>query len=166
MAAPPRKGRISRLLRLRPRDWLDLGRAVLELARARWRLGRIDIGQFRVPMPQAGEPVPVDPAQDALIDRVAWAVPRGAACVPWRSDCLVRAEAARHWLARQGVIAEIRLGARFCDDGRFDAHAWLLCAGRVVTGGDISGFTPFTSASSPVITPLETFRQDKTRTAP
>ena len=59
--------------------------------------------------------------------------------VPWRSDCVVQALAARRWLARGGVGSTVCVGVRKDEQG-FQAHAWLKAAGRVVTGGDISSY--------------------------
>ena len=140
----PKAGRILRALRLPGTDWLDLLRALPELARARWLLARIDARQFHEDQTRAGPDARM-PEAAARIARISRAIPRAAALVPWRADCLVQAEAARHWLARHGIEARIRLGARHRADGGIDAHAWLLCNGGIVTGGDISGFTPFTT---------------------
>ncbi|MFO7856327.1 MAG: lasso peptide biosynthesis B2 protein [Paracoccaceae bacterium] len=54
--------------------------------------------------------------------------------MPWRSDCLVQALAARLWLDALGAHSELRLGA-WREDDAVAAHAWLLSDGEVVTGG-------------------------------
>jgi hypothetical protein len=77
------------------------------------------------------------------IARITWTIPRAARIVPWRSDCLVQAQAAQNWFKRYGIQSEIQLGARTLPDGRMEAHAWLVCEGEIVTGGDITSFTPF-----------------------
>jgi hypothetical protein len=86
------------------------------------------------------------PSDEKLVARVAWAIPRAAAVVPWRADCLRQAEAARGWLARHGLEGQLRLGARRDAHGRLETHAWLLWRGEVVTGGDIAPFAPFAKA--------------------
>ncbi|MEE4316380.1 MAG: lasso peptide biosynthesis B2 protein [Erythrobacter sp.] len=91
----------------------------------------------------APEPATLSAHQTRLVERVAWALPRAASVVPWRSDCLRQAEAGRRWLGRHGIKSEIRLGARSHSAGLPEMHAWLIVAERVVTGGDISPFTPF-----------------------
>lgn len=128
-----------RLLRPGPRDWADALRAAWYLAAARRVLGRLDPRGFR---PEARPPQPCRIAGPQL-DRIGRAIARAARVVPWRSDCLVQAEAGRRWIAALGGAAEIRLGARKGPDGRLDAHAWLICGGHCVTGGDISRFVPF-----------------------
>lgn len=123
-------------------DWADILRAVWHLAQARRVLDRLDPGDFRPGASPDPAPLPraIAPGQ---LDRMSRAIGRAARVVPWRSDCLVQAEAGRRWIAMLGGAAEIRLGARKGPDGQLDAHAWLLCGGRVVTGGDISRFVPF-----------------------
>jgi hypothetical protein len=76
--------------------------------------------------------------QRALVERVAYTLPVMGLRTPWRSDCLVQALAGRHWLARAGIAADIRLGVR--TEADFGAHAWLKVGERVVTGGDVSTY--------------------------
>ena len=77
------------------------------------------------------------PADDVagLLVEVSSAVRLASRAVP-DSTCLVRALAARVLLGRRGVRSEIRYGVGRGPDGRFRAHAWLECGGRVIVGGD------------------------------
>ncbi len=93
----------------------------------------------------SGEGPALTISQAQLVERVAWAVPRAASVVPWRSDCLRQAEAARHWLMRHRVTTRLFLGARKSAAGTFEAHAWLMCGDKVITGGDATSFSPFTA---------------------
>lgn len=124
-------------------DWADILRAAWHLAKARRALGRLNPRSFRQGQSQGPASLPRTIAAPQL-NRISRAIGRAARVVPWRSDCLVQAEAGRRWIAAMGGAAEIRLGARKGPDGQLDAHAWLLCGGRVVTGGDIARFVPFT----------------------
>lgn len=123
------------------RSWTarrDLLRAVCELAIARIALARLstkDLLGLRL------EEAPTD-APPPLVDRVAFAIPRVAARLPWRSDCLVQALAARSWLARQGVATSLVMGVRKDRPDDLAAHAWLMAGDQVVTGGDVAGFAP------------------------
>ncbi|EYD75061.1 hypothetical protein Rumeso_03389 [Rubellimicrobium mesophilum DSM 19309] len=142
---------LRRALRLGPRAWPDLLRAVLELALARWRLGRHPsrelIRHSQRPLPTS-RAVPADPS--AVVDRVALAVGRVAAHVPWRADCFVQALAAQAWLARAGLASDIHIGVRQDRAPGFEAHAWLTQSGRVVTGGEVGGFVPLVTPDTPV----------------
>lgn len=127
------------------RGWLDIGRACYELGRARMELGGLDPATFPAPVHIAAQAQIPLPSEDALaqIARIGPAILRAARIVPWRSDCLVQAEAARHWLARRGIGATIHLGARKTTDGGTEMHAWLVSHDRIVTGGQITSYTPF-----------------------
>lgn len=132
---------LRRAAALGPRVGFDLFRAVAELAIARLRLS----AQGPERLLAAGNDSPhanLSPIQTHLIDRVAFAIPRAAARVPWRATCLVQALAARRWLAREGIASQLVLGARK-DGDALDAHAWLTVGDRVVIGGDVSGHQPF-----------------------
>jgi hypothetical protein len=106
-------------------------RALWFLARARmlhalWPAPRI-FARLRADMPP-GRGVPPDPAL------MGWALQAWGKRVPWRSDCLVQALAARLWLERSGTEGVLRLGARRVDGGIL-AHAWLEVGGVPVSGG-------------------------------
>jgi hypothetical protein len=127
-----------------PRVWADLARATGELALARFivatvrpaRLGLLDCGD-------GADEATLTPDQFRHVDRVAYAINVMSLRVPWRSDCLIRAVAARRWLAAGGVASRISLGARHDEAGAFMAHAWLTVGERVVTGGDVSPYGEF-----------------------
>ncbi len=117
-------------------------RAAAELARARLALTRItprkvqDLNQSAacVGLPST----PPDEAQTARC--IAFVIPRVAALLPWRADCLIQAIAAQRWLRRQGVTSQIVIGTKRGDDGEFLAHAWLKLGDRIITGGDVSSY--------------------------
>ena len=118
----------------------DLATAGVELAIARVRLGsRHARALIAAPTVEAAQ---LDAGQAALIERVAYLIPRVAARLPWRADCLVQAIAAERWLARHGVATTLTLGVPRDKPADFEAHAWLSAGTRIVTGGDISGYVP------------------------
>ncbi|MCC1493811.1 lasso peptide biosynthesis B2 protein [Cognatishimia sp. F0-27] len=125
---------------------VDLARAVLFLAVARVRVARAPLADFAVTT--QGRTEPLSAFEAALVHRVAWAIPRAANRVPWQSKCLVQAVAARTWLSRSGIDAELVLGMPRERTGPFEAHAWLRRDGIVITGGDVSGYVPFEAKRS------------------
>lgn len=130
-----------------PRDWADLVRAVFELALANRRLRRVHPRRLGL----LGEGYDaaeggLTAAEARLVDRVSWAVVVMGLRVPWRSDCLVQALAARRWLGRGGVATRIGIGVRRTEEGALMAHAWLKAGDRLVTGGDISPYGEFLRA--------------------
>jgi hypothetical protein len=135
--------------RLDRRANADLIRATVELFIARVRLGRTQVSEMVATQPVIHEPsdsIAYEPSD--LIDRVAFAIPRSASRVPFRSDCVVQALAAQRWLARFGIPARLTFGVLPQRTGGFEAHAWLEAGGRVVTGGDISGYRTFSRSPS------------------
>lgn len=138
--ALPRFSLVSPLLD--PRTWVDLLRAVGNLAWARRKLASAapsDLLQHQT----APAPAPALAADQAeLVKRVAIAIHRAASRVPWRSDCLVQALAAERWLAKKGVATVLCIGARKDEQSQFHAHAWLKAGDTIVTGGDIGAYAP------------------------
>jgi hypothetical protein len=74
-------------------------------------------------------------------DRTAWAVRTAWRRLPGTS-CLAAALALHRLLSRQGHLSQLTIGVAAGKDG-FAAHAWVICDGRIVLGGEESeGYTP------------------------
>lgn len=120
----------------------DAARAIAELALARLRHAVTPVRDL--PLRQLPpDPTCLTPGQQALLARVTYVVPRIGRRLPWRSDCLVQALAARRWLGTRGIAGVIRIGGRINPDGQFEGHAWLTVGDVVVTGWDIERFAEF-----------------------
>ena len=134
---------VGKIAALGPSGWRDCARAVFELALANRRLDATAARELLATPPasrSAGQSRAPSQAQADVIARVAFIVPRVGASLPWRSDCLVQALAARRWLAGHGIGSDICIGVRKPEDDEFGAHAWLKVGDQVVTGGDISSY--------------------------
>lgn len=137
---------VRRLARLDGRTLADLARAGFELAIARVRLNSAH-ARALIAAPQSAL-INLDARQVAIVERVAFAIPRVAARLPWRADCLVQALAANRWLTRHGIATTLTLGVPKDQPADFEAHAWLKAGDRIVTGGDISGYVALTPKRS------------------
>jgi Transglutaminase-like superfamily len=63
--------------------------------------------------------------------------------LPWQSNCLVRAIAAKMMLRRRHIASVLELGVRTGTEKEFSAHAWLRCGKINVIGvEDAAGFSP------------------------
>jgi len=131
-----------------PRAWRDLAIAVWELARANVAMRHVPAGQLPLLDHAASHETEarLSAGERALVERVAYAVPIMGLRVPWRSDCLVQAMAARRWLARGGVASDLCIGVRK-DEAGFQGHAWLKVGERIVTGGDVSTYAELPPAA-------------------
>lgn len=119
---------------------LELARARLELKWLPFRWIAPGLGPL---LPAAEEPAPLGGglAPDPLLARVSRVTGLLAAALPWDCRCLVRAMAALRVLRRRGRATTLYLGVR--RRSSLEAHAWLWCDGRVVTGGrERPDFTP------------------------
>ncbi len=139
MTSDPTKPRRRDLIR-----WPHLLlRGIWELGRARIGLGAVgprDVERLNRSAPEeAAKSGPsTDPAN--AMARTGFIITFAARYLPWRSDCLPQALAARRWLLDQGIATEIRIGVERPEDGEFGAHAWLVRGDRVITGGEIGNF--------------------------
>ena len=133
-----------KVLKAGPLLGLDILRAVVVLAVANRRLRTTEARNLLTSSGGEGEPaMELSEAQRRLVSRVAYVVPRMGRRVPWRSDCLVQALAARRWLTGHGIATNLHIGTRKTPGKGFEAHAWLTVADAVVTGWDIDGFAQF-----------------------
>lgn len=115
--------------------WLGLARLALLLLPFRCiarRLGRL--------MNRTPEEAGAAPA--ALLDRVSWAVTTASRHLPWDCLCLAQALAGKAMLKRRGVPSTLYLGLARGAEAQMQAHAWLRCGERVLTGRQgMAGFT-------------------------
>ena len=130
---------LIRAIALSPLDWFDFAVASTELALARVRL--LMSNHTALLQPPAFEARCTDRA-DVRVERVRIAIARASSRLPWRTDCLVQALAAQHWLRRLGVETSLSIGVPRNTEGQFEAHAWLTHRDVVITGGDISRYVP------------------------
>jgi len=125
------KGRA--LLRLRPRQWAELARAWWLMLHVRKRLLKQPFGEARVWFKERIA-APAHSKVRPSPHRILWAVSRAAWFLPGECTCLHRAVTAKILLAQHGWAAELHIGGRHGAKGRFEAHAWLECEGRVILG--------------------------------
>ncbi len=118
----------------------ELARARFEVSFLPFRVYAPGLGRLH---PAQGEPSPSElaPDQERLAARVSGFTRSLASLLPWRCTCLVRAMAARRVLRRRGCPTVLVLGVH--TQGGLEAHAWLRCGSRVVTGGgEMPGYAP------------------------
>jgi Transglutaminase-like superfamily len=79
--------------------------------------------------------------QDRRAHRISWAVRAAARRVPGNNRCLVQALAAAALARLSRVPTTLYLGVARNGQGRLEAHAWLRCGSRILTGR--SGYRRF-----------------------
>lgn len=89
---------------------------------AEWPLGRERRGRPR----------------EQLLRRVRWAVLVASRRTPWDSVCLHRSLTAQILLRGRGVPSTLYYGAHPGDAGGLKAHAWVMCDGFDVVGGEVA----------------------------
>jgi hypothetical protein len=136
--------KIRRAAYLTPSDWRYLTRAAAELLAARVRLSTVAtekiLRELQAPLSanpqrQGGSLATID------VDRLSWAIAAASRHVPWRSDCLIQAVAADHWMRRHHLCPDFYLGIAKAEEGVFAAHAWLRYGDLTVTGGSYDRFS-------------------------
>jgi hypothetical protein len=127
---------LARLLRRSPRQQ----RLALEAAATLWAVKALTRATSFERWRHVLEPMP--PASkrggavlgEREIAEVVWAVDQVSQRFPNALTCLPRALAVRRMLASRGVSTTLELGVARDDQGKFEAHAWVLYEGRVIIG--------------------------------
>ncbi len=73
--------------------------------------------------------------QQCSATRAAWAVKTASRHVPGEKTCLAQALATQVLLTRRGHPALLHIGVVRDEGGKFQAHAWVECKGKIVIGG-------------------------------
>ncbi len=144
-------GKLRKLLGLPWRDRLLLAEASLSLAVARLA---VRLMPFRWIAPRLGETMAASPEEDSadpeLLRRIGWAVGVAGHNLPWTSRCLAEAIAGKAMLKRRGVPSTLYLGLAKDGQADLEAHAWLRCGSRILTGERASeGYTVIASFAEP-----------------
>ena len=110
-----------------------LAEACLHVGAARLALGCLRYKTFEAMIAGNGRVGPNDETSVAA-RQIGSVVRRVASIVPWRSDCLIQAAAARWMLRRRDIVTHLYIGVTHPNTG-FAAHAWLTSGPCSVTGG-------------------------------
>ncbi len=123
------------IFRSGPGDWIRLVQAYLWLFRAKRLMKRARGNQWLInerqsqTAPGTGSDA-TDEDWNRIKKRVA-AVSRASRYpVSW-AFCLQRSFALREWLAKDGILTEVKYGVRK-RDGSFDAHAWVVYDEKII----------------------------------
>ncbi len=68
------------------------------------------------------------------INQLLWAVKVTSRYLPG-ATCLTQALAAQALLTRSGYPSQVEIGVAKDESRRFQAHAWVVCQGEIVLGG-------------------------------
>jgi Transglutaminase-like superfamily len=122
-------------------DWRYLAIAVRELLIARIRHASQPVGKILHDLQDERLQSDGDTRRAVDLVRLSWAISAAAARVPWRSDCVLQAMAADHWLRRYGMASKFFVGVAKDAGGKLESHAWLQCGEVTVTGANDQNFT-------------------------
>ncbi len=115
--------------------WLGIARLAILVLPFRWIAPGLGRHMARSP-----EETGAAPAE--LLDRISWAVTTASRHLPWDCLCLAQAMAGKAMLKCRGVPCTLYLGLAKGSEAQLQAHAWLQCGERILTGQrGMTGFT-------------------------
>lgn len=72
-------------------------------------------------------------------ERLSAIIAKASRVVPWKVSCLAQAFAGQQMAKKQGQSAAVVIGLKKESSPTWQAHAWLVTHGRIVSGGAIAG---------------------------
>jgi hypothetical protein len=135
--------RLAKFLRLPTAERRLLFSALFHLAAARIGLWTLPLEQIVKRLPQTKKPVFSEKTGFCRPKEIAWAIRAAGRYLPGGQNCLAQALAGQALLARRGIATQLRIGVAKDAAGRFTAHAWVECDGRILIGG--AGAAQFTA---------------------
>ncbi len=119
--------------------WLGLAR--LALLFLPFRRVAPFLGRHMAQTPEDAEAAPAE-----MLDRLSWALAAASRHLPWECQCLAQALAGKAMLRRRGLPSTLYLGLVKGGEAGLQAHAWLRCGARILTGRQgMAGFTVIAS---------------------
>jgi hypothetical protein len=131
--------KLKTFLRLSFKEKLMFGEAFFRLGWARAMVLWMPFSRLasRLGIPMFEEFRYSHPNQE-LLDQIASSIRRASRYTPWQSNCLAQALAARSMMQARGISSTFYLGLAtpgHTPSGQIEAHAWLRCGDRLLTGG-------------------------------
>jgi hypothetical protein len=107
--------------------WLGLARLALLILPFRWIA--LWLGRHMALAQDLAEGTPAE-----LLTRISWGVTTAGCHLPWDCTCLTQAMAGKAMLKCRGVPSTLCLGVAKDEETYLQAHAWLRCGDRILTG--------------------------------
>jgi hypothetical protein len=82
--------------------------------------------------------------EEKIVDGIVWAVTTASRYLPFEINCFPRALATHVLLRRRNMDTELKIGISKSKAEEIEAHAWVVCEGRVIMGDldDLERFSP------------------------
>lgn len=109
--------------------WLLLGLARIAILTIQFKRLAKYLGE-----PSVETPTELSEEEMERCRRVSWAVQRASRFTPWTSNCFPQAIVAQHLLWRRRISSTIYFGLKMEESKPMQAHAWVRCGPRIVTG--------------------------------
>ncbi len=135
-------GMLKKLIRLKPRQLLMIPEAIALSAWYRFRVLHCPFSELSPKIGKLGQETPVDGPKDPIQIEIKGMVEAVSKRMPWNCNCLTQALTAKKMLSRRGFPSTLYMGVASTPEGNMEAHAWLRCGNRYITG--LAGADRFT----------------------
>lgn len=135
-------GIIQKFFKLCPGQLLMIPEAIWLTGWYRHRILHRPFSELSPKIGSLGKESPADfpiPPEVWQVRQIVRAVSRR---MPWTCNCMVRALTMKNMLARRGIGSTLYMGVALDDTGHMEAHAWLRCGSKYISGeAEMTRFT-------------------------
>ena len=125
---------MKKLLRMKPHQMIMIPETLWLTAWYRFRILYRPFSELSAQIGEIGKETPMSDEAPYVAGEIRWALAAVSKRVPWTCNCMVRALTAKNMLHRRGYDATLYMGVAPAENGTMEAHAWLRCGSRIITG--------------------------------
>ena len=127
-------GILKKFFKLRPGQFLMIPEAIWLTGWYRYRILHRPFSELSPKIGSLGQESATDfplPPEVWQVRQIVKAVSRR---MPWTCNCMVKALTMKKMLSRRGIGSTLYMGVALDDAGQMEAHAWLRCGSKYISG--------------------------------
>lgn len=127
-------GTIKKLLNMGPGQLLMIPEAIWLTGWYRFQILYRPFSKLSPKIGSVGTETPFDtglPPQVMQVRKIVRAVSKR---MPWTCNCMVRALTMKKMLSRRAIDSTLYMGIALDEAGKMEAHAWLRCGSKYISG--------------------------------
>lgn len=127
-------GTIKKLLNMRPEQLLMIPEAIWLTGWYRFRILYRPFSQLSPKIGSVGKETPFEPLTAPQVMQVRKVVRAVSRRMPWTCNCMVKALTMKKMLSRRAIASTLYMGVALDETGNMEAHAWLRCGNKYISG--------------------------------
>ena len=127
-------GMIQKLRNMSPGQFLMIPEAIWLTGWYRFQILRFPFSRLSPRIGTLGRETSREAETAPAVKQVRRIVRAVSARMPWTCNCMVQALTMKKMLSRRGIPSTLYMGVALDEKGSMEAHAWLRCGNRYISG--------------------------------